>query len=101
MPIIAFFFFLVTLTRGTVCLNGVKVRLSNLRTLFQLSGTVVVASCSGPVLHSGWNNEEGLPSNYLTSLHIISWMIETWTQLGFLTGQDCFGNLLNLWIRFH
>lgn len=51
--------------------GGVKVRLSNLRTLYQAK-SVVTASCSGAVLllvvlvivQSGWNNEGGEPPNF-------------------------------------
>lgn len=68
-----------------------KVRLSNLRTLYHLSNMMAVALCCQWYWYTaqrGWNNKEGrLPQNSSTSPQINNLMIETWTQLGIQMGK--------------
>lgn len=84
---------LATMTRGMF--SGVKVRLLNLQSLYQLSSIVVVACCLQLFCYQGYwyitengqNNKGELPLNSSSLPQINSLIVETWTKLGVSNGQ--------------
>lgn len=81
------------MTRGMF--SGVKVRLLNLQSLYQLSSIVVVACCLQLFCYQGYwyitengqNNKGELPLNSSSLPQINSLIVETWTKLGVSNGQ--------------